>query len=55
LYNITSNQWTRINNIGFQTPVTTQAVMWDKQIIIPCGEVKAGVRTANILVGKLNP
>lgn len=55
LYNISSNQWTNNNKIGFQTPVTTQAVVWDKQIIIPCGEIKAGVRTANILVGKLKP
>ena len=35
------------------SPVTTTAIMKDQLIIIPSGEVRAGVRTNEILVGRL--
>ncbi len=37
--------------IPFDAPVTTQAFFWGNEIVIPGGEIKAGVRTGNILTG----
>ncbi len=54
LYNISANKWTTLNPIDETTAVTTTAIVWDDKIFIPCGEIKAGIRTANILIGKLN-
>ena len=52
-YNIKTNHWSKLNDISFAVPVTTLALLWDKNILIPCGEIKAGVRTLNILLGKM--
>ena len=38
------------NKTGY---VTTTVIKWDHDIIIPSGEIKAGVRTPNVLVGKI--
>src|SRR5690606_5865671 len=35
-------------------PVTTNAILWDQQIVIPSGEIKPGVRTPEIIQGSLN-
>ncbi len=53
-YTIKSDCWNTINKIPFPTPVTTSIVQWQNNIIIPSGEIRAGVRTLNVLVGKLN-
>lgn len=53
-YNIGTNEWRSINPIKFRVPVTTQAIKWDNFIFIPTGEVRAGVRTSQILRGKVN-
>lgn len=53
-YNTQTNQWNTINPIKFKVPVTTLAVNWNGIIFIPSGEIKAGVRTAQILRGKVN-
>lgn len=36
------------DSLPFQTPVTTTAVLWKNKIVIPGGEIKAGVRTPDI-------
>lgn len=53
LYNTVTNQWIKTGSIPFNVPVTTTAVLWDNEIIIPGGEIKAGVRTPLILSGQL--
>ena len=54
VYNTKNNVWTKINSIPFPTPVTTTAFLWDNNILIPLGEIKAGVRTPKILFGKIS-
>lgn len=53
LYNTTADTWKRINQLPPSSPVTTTALKWDDAIIIPSGEIKAGVRTPRILMGKI--
>jgi N-acetylneuraminate epimerase len=53
LYEVVKNKWTVIGNIPFNTPVTTTAVKWDKYVMIPNGEIRAGVRTPQILKARL--
>lgn len=51
MYNIELNEWTSVGCIPFDTPVTTTAIKWDDKVIIPGGEIRAGVRTPQILIG----
>jgi N-acetylneuraminic acid mutarotase len=53
LYNTVKNKWTKAGCISFDVPATTTAVQWGDVVIIPSGEIKAGVRTPQILMGKL--
>jgi N-acetylneuraminic acid mutarotase len=53
LYNTLTDSWKTIGNIPFDTPVTTTAVKWGNDVIIPSGEIKAGVRSPNILSVKI--
>jgi cyclically-permuted mutarotase family protein len=55
LYNTLTNTWKVIGNIPFDTPVTTTAVKCGKDILIPSGEIKAGVRSPNILSAIILP
>ena len=52
-YNSITNTWERTNSLPSGAPVTTTAIQWDNDIIIPSGEIKAGVRTSKIIMGKL--
>ena len=52
LYNTITSTCTVQGAIPFEAPVTTNAFLWGNDIIIPGGEIKAGVRTANILMGR---
>ncbi len=54
VYNINTDKWKTINSIPFDVPVTTLAIQYQNEIIIPSGEIKAGVRTPKILIGKIN-
>jgi cyclically-permuted mutarotase family protein len=51
MYNGELDEWTMAGCIPFDTPVTTTAVKWDDKVIIPGGEIRAGVRTPQILIG----
>ena len=54
LYNTIKDTWEKIGNIPFASPVTTVAVKWKGDVVIPGGEIRAGVRTPNILIGKIS-
>ncbi|TAM94373.1 MAG: hypothetical protein EPN39_17570 [Chitinophagaceae bacterium] len=55
LYNTHSDRWIKTDSIPFSGQVTTTAIKWNNDIIIPCGEIKAGVRTPDIILGKGKP
>ena len=52
-YNTIKDTWKDIGNFPFTPPATTTALVWNRDIIIPCGEIRAGVRTPQIFLGKL--
>lgn len=52
-YDSKKDEWRKVDSISFTVPVTTTAVRWDDEVIIASGEIKAGVRTPEILVGKI--
>ncbi len=52
-YDIKKDEWRSVDAIPFAVPVTTTAFRWDDKVIIASGEIKAGVRTPEILVGKI--
>jgi N-acetylneuraminate epimerase len=53
LYDAKKNRWSPSGCIPFAAPVTTTAVEWNGKVFIPSGEIKAGVRTPEILVADL--
>ena len=53
VYNTTTDNWTNTAPLPFQAPVTTTAIVWDNEVIIPNGEIRAGVRTPDIWMGKI--
>ena len=52
-YNTRTDEWTSLGSIPFEVPVTTTAIKWGDNILIPTGEIKSGVRTPDILKGFL--
>lgn len=53
LYNTIADSWEKSNSLSAGSPVTTTAIKWDDFIILPSGEIKAGVRTPRIIMGKI--
>jgi N-acetylneuraminic acid mutarotase len=53
LYDTRKDEWKAAGCISYDSPVTTTAVKWNNKIIIPGGEIKAGVRTPQILSAKI--
>lgn len=53
LYDAGKDIWTSAGNIHFEVPVTTFACWWGKNVIIPTGEVRAGLRTPYILSAEI--
>lgn len=53
LYEVVTNTWSIIGYLPYKPPVTTTALWWNHSIILPSGEIKAGVRTPDILMGQL--
>ncbi|MGV3589105.1 MAG: Kelch repeat-containing protein [Adhaeribacter sp.] len=51
-YNALTDTWKKLGTIPFEVPVTTTAVNWADGVLIPSGEIKAGVRTPQLLLGK---
>ena len=52
-YNLLYNKWTILKNEMPYGTVTVNAIPFDDEVFIAGGEIKAGVRTPNILRGKL--
>lgn len=50
IYDAIKNEWKKIGKIPFNTPATTGAVKWGNDVLIPSGEIKAGIRTPQILI-----
>lgn len=53
VYDIIKNSWAKFGEMPMITPVTTNLVKWGDIIFIPSGEIKPGIRTTNILIGKI--
>ncbi|MEX2568538.1 MAG: sodium/solute symporter [Cyclobacteriaceae bacterium] len=49
-YNTITNTWTKLSDSLKISQVTTNALIWDGEIVIPTGEIRPGVRTPKILV-----
>lgn len=54
LYNTITDVWNVTDTIPFDAQVTTTALQWDNDFIIPTGEVKPGIRTPHILKGSVS-
>ncbi len=52
-YNTQTNTWKEMGEIPFDPPVTTVAIKWVNEVIIPGGEIRAGVRTPQIISAKI--
>jgi N-acetylneuraminic acid mutarotase len=55
VYDPSRNTWSNAGIIPYVTPVTTTALHWNGQIILPSGEIRAGVRTPLFLIGTYKP
>jgi N-acetylneuraminic acid mutarotase len=53
VYDISSDEWKTLKTKLPIGPVTTQAVLMGDEVILAGGEIKAGVRTDEILMGKI--
>ena len=53
LYNTNGDAWTKIGELPFLTHVTTTDVLWGNKIIISNGEIKPGMRTPDVMMGKV--
>ena len=53
LYDAKRDRWAKQDCIPLAVPVTTTAVAWDGSVYLPGGEIKAGVRTPEILTAEL--
>lgn len=49
-YDLSYEKWKKTGELPSNAPVTTTAVVWDDMIVLPSGEVKAGVRSPKILL-----
>jgi N-acetylneuraminate epimerase len=52
-YDLITGIWTELKTLMPYGTVTTNAVVINDEVIIAGGEIKAGVRTPNIMIGKL--
>ncbi|HTN38543.1 MAG TPA: hypothetical protein VL053_15790 [Arachidicoccus sp.] len=53
-YDLDKEQWIRADSIPFPSQVTTTAVRFENLVIIPSGEIRAGVRTPAVITHKIN-
>ncbi|HRO47213.1 kelch repeat-containing protein [Agriterribacter sp.] len=52
-YNTTTDNWTNTTTLPFEAPVTTTAILWNNDVVIPNGEIRAGVRTPEIWMRRI--
>jgi cyclically-permuted mutarotase family protein len=53
LYNTNTNAWTKIGELPFPAYVTTTDVKWGNEVLVSNGEIKPGVRTPDVWIGKV--
>lgn len=53
LYNPVSEKIKTISTLPYPTPVTTTALLLNDYIVIPSGEIRAGIRTPHILMAEI--
>jgi len=53
LYDIKQNKWSKIGNLPVAAQVTTTAAKWGKDLVISSGEIRPGVRSPKIIIGKI--
>lgn len=54
-YHTITDTWVIVGKLPAPSPVTTTAVQWDGNIIIPTGEISPGVRTDKVWKGTITP
>jgi cyclically-permuted mutarotase family protein len=52
MYDTKKEKWHQVGELPY-APVTTTAVLWNNKVIIPGGEIHPGVRTPDIILGRL--
>lgn len=55
IFDLSRNCWSNAGIIPYVTPVTTTALHWNGKILLPSGEIRAGVRTPLFLIGTYKP
>lgn len=50
-----TQKWETIGTIPYNTPVTTTVLKYNNSIILPSGEIRAGIRTTTILTADIKP
>jgi N-acetylneuraminate epimerase len=53
VYNTTKNTWAKLGQLPFPAHVTTTATKWGSDIVLSNGEIKPGVRTPLVMIGKI--
>lgn len=53
LYNTLTNTWSKIGDLPFLAHVTTVAILWNGEIVLSNGEIKPGIRTPDVMIGKI--
>jgi N-acetylneuraminate epimerase len=53
IYNCVADKWTEAEHLPYLIPVTTTAVKWNNEIILPGGEIKPGIRSPELLLFSL--
>lgn len=53
VYNVATNKWAKIGQLPFPAHVTTTATKWGNDIVLSNGEIKPGIRTPSVMIGKI--
>jgi N-acetylneuraminic acid mutarotase len=53
LYQPSKDQWQELSEVPFPTPVTSTVIQIGQVILIPSGELKPGVRSTKLIVGRI--
>nr|WP_226905080.1 kelch repeat-containing protein [Pedobacter schmidteae] len=53
MYNTLTNHWNKIGELPFPARVTTTATLWNGEIMLSSGEIQPGIRTPDIMRGKI--
>ena len=52
-YDLPAQRFNKAGTLPYPSPVTTIALRWGSSVVIPGGEIRAGIRSAHILTAKL--